>query len=108
MDILKRILLGLVICIGSFHLSICAAEDTPNIKQEIALLKNQLQNLKLRVASAEQTTQIDTSNDVSTPPAKHHKKKHAKKIKAAKKQEKSAQSRSVRTVPPAEIISPAV
>jgi len=53
MGVLKRILLSLIICVGSLPLLIYAADDKADIKNEIALLKKQIQNLEMRIASSD-------------------------------------------------------
>jgi len=118
MSALKRILLGLIICIGSLPLSTYAADDTANVKSDIELLKNQIKNLEMRVASADQVnTKADTSIDNSTTPIQPNKKKPTKKAKAAHAHRKNTQSTSLNNlhkvnkslnVPQQEIISPAV
>lgn len=68
MDVSKRVLQGLLVSIASFPLSLYATENTVNLKQEIALLKNQLQNLEERVAYADQS--INSTPVIATTPRK--------------------------------------
>ena len=93
MDILKRILSGLIICISSFPLLIYAADDKTDIKREIALLKQQITNLEMRVASADQrntTENAITASDAT--PATSDKKKLVKKAKTAHDNTKKTQT----------------
>ncbi|MDR3492098.1 MAG: hypothetical protein P4M12_08675 [Gammaproteobacteria bacterium] len=80
MEMFKRILFALIVSISSFPLSIYAADDSADIKREIALFKNQMQNLEMQLASAEQTN-TNTSDSSNISPTASKKKKFTKKIK---------------------------
>lgn len=88
MDISKRILLGLIISIGSFPLPIYAAnDDTAELKSEVAVLQNQVQILEKRLDSIDKSNaKSNISKDISTDPSIKKKKKHTKKIKTTQEQ----------------------
>jgi len=67
-------LLGLIISIGSSPISIYAANNTIDIKNEIALLKNKIQELEIHIASADQAnTEIITDKDINSSPSNPNK-----------------------------------
>jgi hypothetical protein len=128
----KRMLLYFAISISSLSLSIYAADNKIDVKQEIAQLKSQIQNLEMHLASADQAitsstaaTTIDTS--VSSPKNKknsnhekitQHNKKDVPATSAVNKNSstatqnisltnnKSANSEPTTTLSPANLIPP--
>lgn len=57
----RWILLSLIISIASFPLHLYATETTTDLKHEIELLKNQLQNIENRIALTEQSTVVSST-----------------------------------------------
>ena len=78
MDVLKRIFLTVVIGSVTLPCSVYAAANDADLLHEIALLKNQLHELQMRVASDEQSSAL-ADTDTSARTAVHHKKKFTKK-----------------------------
>ena len=73
----KRILFCLIVGIMSLPLWTYAADDTIDVKREIAQLKSQIQKLEMHIASAEQSTNsatTDSATDTSTSTQKSKKK----------------------------------
>ncbi len=91
MSMLKKTFFKLIISI--LPISMCAASSTADIKNEIALFKNKLQDLEMRIATADQTnTDAITDKNIHTAATASIKHEHAKKIKPSQKNNKNLQS----------------
>jgi hypothetical protein len=88
MDASNRILLLLISGASALPLSIYAADNNVDVKREIAQLKNQIQSLEMRIASADQTTDTSASTTTADSTAVPADKKPSTKVKTALKKGK--------------------
>jgi len=91
----KRIFFCLVVGVMSLPLWTYAADDTVDVKREIAQLKSQIQKLEMHIASAEQTTNSATTDSATdTSASTQQSKKKTTQVKIAQNNNKDSPSTS--------------